>query len=643
MRINKLKINSYGNLKNKEINLDDGINIIYGKNESGKSTLISFIISAFYGISKNKNGKTITDYEKYEPWEGEEFSGKVEYQLDNNKKYEIYRDFRKKNPKLFDETMEEISNKYSIDKTKGSQFFVEQTKIDEELLLSTLAINQKEVELDEKNQNSLVQKLANLAQTGNDNTSYKKIIDNITKRQKEEVGTSKTKEKPINIVVSAIEKLEKEKEELEKYKDSRYEFEENENELKRQVEELEKKEKLLKELKEIESKQNIDREKIKVKEDIVNENKKQIREIDDKIKKLEKREIKNIDNNEDTGKTKLILSVTLAIAILLNIILRFFVKNTIVQYVMISVLAVYLVAYIFIMIREKKKSKKIKNIEKLNKENQEKDDFEIGNLKREKEIIEANNNKIEEEINEVKTNLEKDIQGEIIKNQTNYGNLFKGEYIENLLKNNRVGDTYQETLKSINDKKLEIHSLELDKENIEPKLERLAHIEEELISNKEKQEELLILNKSLEIAKETLDKVFDKMKTLVTPKFTENLSKNISDITDNKYNKVVFNENNGLMVELDTGDYISADRLSCGTLDQLYLSLRLSMADEITDEKVPIFLDEAFAFYDDVRLENVLKFLKETFKDRQIIIFTCTNREKEILEKNRSNYNFIEL
>ena len=76
MKIKNIKINSYGNLQNKEINLKEKINIIYGKNESGKSTLLNFIINSFYGISKNKKGKEISDYEKYMPWNGEEFSGK---------------------------------------------------------------------------------------------------------------------------------------------------------------------------------------------------------------------------------------------------------------------------------------------------------------------------------------------------------------------------------------------------------------------------------------------------------------------------------------------------------------------------------------------------------------------------------------
>ena len=147
MNINKIKINSYGKLKEKEINLNKGINIIYGKNEAGKSTLLKFIINIFYGISKNKKGKEYSDFEKYTPWMGEEFSGKIEYELNNKNKYEVYRDFKKKNPKIFNENMEDISKEFDIDKTKGNQFFYEQTGIDEDLFISTLVVGQTETKL----------------------------------------------------------------------------------------------------------------------------------------------------------------------------------------------------------------------------------------------------------------------------------------------------------------------------------------------------------------------------------------------------------------------------------------------------------------------------------------------------------------
>jgi len=133
------------------------------------------------------------------------------------------------------------------------------------------------------------------------------------------------------------------------------------------------------------------------------------------------------------------------------------------------------------------------------------------------------------------------------------------------------------------------------------------------------------------------------MKNTVTPKFTQELSKNISKITDGKYNNILFNDEDGLIVELENGNYVPASKLSIGTIDQLYLSLRLSMVEELSKEKMPIILDEAFAYYDTQRLENILKYINEKFIGHQIIIFTCTNREKEILKNLNINFNNIEL
>lgn len=193
----------------------------------------------------------------------------------------------------------------------------------------------------------------------------------------------------------------------------------------------------------------------------------------------------------------------------------------------------------------------------------------------------------------------------------------------------------------LNDKKLRLHSLDLDRKNIEPQLDNLSKIEEKLVNNYEKLSDLENLDLSMNLAKEVLLEAYEEMKNSVTPKFTENLSKNISKITNGKYNRVIFNETEGLIAELKSGDYVSANRFSVGTIDQLYLSLRLSMVDELSDESVPIFLDEAFAFYDDERLENVLLYLSSRFADRQIVIFSCTDRERCLLDRNSVNYNLV--
>ena len=230
MEINSIKINGFGNLKDKNIELKSGINIVTGKNESGKSTMLKFIPAMFYGLSKNKNKKEIPDLERYKPWSESEYSGKIYYTLDNNEKIEVYRDFNKKTCKIYNENGEEITNNYNIDnKTKQNLFFIEQTGITEDILMKTAISEQTETRLDKDSQNIIIQKISNVLSTGKDNTSYKKAIDKLKDKQVEEVGTERTVGKPINIVKKELKKyLEKEAEiKLEIKKVENYELEKN--------------------------------------------------------------------------------------------------------------------------------------------------------------------------------------------------------------------------------------------------------------------------------------------------------------------------------------------------------------------------------------------------------------------------------
>ena len=133
------------------------------------------------------------------------------------------------------------------------------------------------------------------------------------------------------------------------------------------------------------------------------------------------------------------------------------------------------------------------------------------------------------------------------------------------------------------------------------------------------------------------------MKKNIRPKFIENLNKIIKEISNGKYENINFNDEKGLTVEIENGNYLPAYYLSIGTIDQMYLALRLSGAEEISKEKMPIILDESFTFFDDIRLENILRFLNEQFKEKQIIIFTCTKKEKTILNNMNIEYNLIEI
>jgi len=409
------------------------------------------------------------------------------------------------------------------------------------------------------------------------------------------------------------------------------------------LEEKEIKNNLLKEIKILKEKNNLENEKIKIKENILEENRNKINEIKNKIEKIKEEylEEKNNENNskEKYAKNKLNkkMITVFAILILINILWFIFMPF---KYVFLLTVPAYLIFCIFL---KNKLNKKIKILENNQNENLQKINSEKNNLENEQKIYENNLEKTQNEINNLKSenNIKNNLEKNILLNKYEK-NIDKNE-INNLLNTGNINDKILLLENQINNSKLELNKLELKKDNIEPELEKLVSLEEELFSLKEQYKNLKKTNESIELVKNLLSKAYEKMKNNVSPLFTEKLSCNISKMTKGKYCKLYFNDEQGLIVELNNGNYIPAERLSVGTIDQLYLSLRLAMLDEISKEKVPIILDEAFAYYDNERLKNILIYLNTEFADRQIIIFTCTKREKEILEELQIQYNNITL
>lgn len=604
MEIRKLKINGFGKLKDKDIELKEGINIIYGKNEAGKSTLLKFITGMFYGVSKNKNGGNIPEIDKVEPWDNEEFSGKINYVLDNKNEYEVYREFKKKNPKIFNSNLEDISKDFNIDKTKGNQFFYDQTGLDESTFITSVITKQGEVKLDDKSQNNIIQKISNILGTGEDTNSYSKIISKLKKKLNDEVGTSNTKEKPINTVEKRINELSIEKEKLEAYQSEQFEIEEEIRKIKLDI--VDNKERL-----ETLKTANIKLETIKSEEGKINVLKKLNEDTKLEIEQL-KNESKEKINSLKTNKITLRDKIIISILIIISAIMFIFLRN---KYIAILPTLISILYIIFIAIKINRNKSELK---------EEKRKY--------KDKINEANSKAKAQIEEIKT-IENDYKQKLNEIYKQY----------NIKENENVIQEINSLQSKINEKTLKLHTTEIDYNNINPKLEKLINIEEELESLLNDRKDLK--QKSYEIKKaiETLEMAYNKMKEEITPKFTEKLSDTIKNVSNNKYNKVKINISGEIIVEDSNENYINAENLSLGTIDQLYLALRLASIEEITEETMPIILDEAFAYYDNERLKNILEYMSKEYKNRQIIIFTCTDREKSILNSLEINYNLVTL
>lgn len=712
MNIKNIKINAYGNLENKEINLDKKINIIHGANESGKSTMLSYIVNSFYGISKTKDGKDISDYDKYKPWNNNEFSGRISYELDNGEQYEVFRDFNKKNPKIYNKNLEDITDKFEIDKKEGSKFFLEQTGIDKQMYTSTVVSMQEEVRLDDKNQNMLIQKIANLAGTGEDNVSYKKALTKLQNKIRDEIGTNKTSQKPINILNNQIEEINKKIEEIKPNINKKYEIDNQKDLINENLKNLEIKKEILEEInkknqnkldylkekniKEISKKDNEEHiEKLKKEANTVKEEQMKVEKtVNDLNKKLEEKKVEqsrieqelnkeneqteNIENSKNIKSSKnTIYIIFLIVFIALGILGVALFKN----YLVTIVLGILALIDIILLITKKIKVNRI--IKEENKLSETKKKEHIRDLEEEKEYILKEIDKISKELKEEESN-QKEIasknsmlQGQIIlleKTNTSLENELNSikEKLEKLQSNNEEellaqynGKMDREKLlqiinstdiepqlknveTQINNEKIKLKGLEIEENTVIPQIDAMVELEETLQAKKEEYNNLKNQEDIINITIENLEQAYEEMKTTITPKFTENLSKNIEEISNGKYSKVTINDESGMVVENNRGEYINANNLSTGTIDQLYLSLRLSMIEDLSKESLPIILDETFAYFDNTRLENAIKYLikltqGENIKNHQVIIFTCTNREKEILEKLDFKYNLVEI
>lgn len=699
MKIKNIKVNAYGNIENKDINLEEGINIIHGANESGKSTLLNYIISIFYGISRNKDGKVLSDYEKYKPWNSNEFSGRISYKLENGEKYEIFRDFNKKNPKIYNDKLEDISDRFETDKKDGSKFFIEQMGIDKQMYLSTVVSTQEEVRLDEKNQNMLIQKIANLAGTGEDNVSYKKALIKLQEKIRDEIGTNKTSQKPINIIEKEIVEINNKIVETEKYRNRKYEIDAEKEQILSELKKLEQQKQILQELQnsmksEEETKNRLEiREKnrkdniAKINEltnqkntinaeservqsaknhlqDIIKGHKENIEKLNSEIEKIAN-EKEETQEKEKPSISFIVITVVLAIALICSIIL---IKN----YIVSGILGVALIANIvfYVINKNKQKVNKAKLREKINQEKQYKREklenqkqqiianvnttekelekqeeeekqvnSELSMLKGQIILLEKNNEKITEEIEQDN----KAIKEESNKNKQQIIEKYKDKNINDLLYINDYQNYISKIEETINNNRIRIKGLEIEYNTIVPQLDEKVVLEEKREADKEKLAELREKESIINIAIENLMDAYEEMKTTITPKFTKNLSESIQKISSNKYNKVTINDENGMIIENNRGEYVEAIKLSTGTIDQLYLALRLSMIDELSKENLPIILDESFAYSDNNRLKNMLQYLTSDLNNHQTIIFTCTDREQKMLEEMNIPYNVVEL
>ena len=135
---------------------------------------------------------------------------------------------------------------------------------------------------------------------------------------------------------------------------------------------------------------------------------------------------------------------------------------------------------------------------------------------------------------------------------------------------------------------------------------------------------------AVELAITRLQQLSAGMQSHLSDALNQRASEILSEITGGRYDRLTVNENLELKV-CGQGAFsnIRLDQVSRGTQEQIWFALRMAVADLLYREEYPIILDETFAFYDDERLANTLRYLTKI--GRQVLLFTCHSREREML------------
>lgn len=135
---------------------------------------------------------------------------------------------------------------------------------------------------------------------------------------------------------------------------------------------------------------------------------------------------------------------------------------------------------------------------------------------------------------------------------------------------------------------------------------------------------------ALSIAQETLAAAREELQRRFAPRITKRAQKLLSSMTGGRYHSLTMSGDFSLQARAGEEETLhDAMWRSDGTMDQLYLALRLAVAEELTP-KAPLILDDALVRFDDQRMKAAVGILKEMAKDKQVICFTCQGREAEV-------------
>lgn len=616
--IKEINLISFGKFQNKTITFDKGFNLIYGNNESGKSTISDFIEGMFYGFDTGNNKKNFSyKKEKYKPIGSYEYAGNMILFFDG-KKYRIERDFEDGSYSIFDMLLnKEIPSKKSNLNYPGEYF------LDLNYSLYKNIVSNYQMQGFDKDSNK---NLINFLKDPSSDLVFSQLksienIENILSK----IGSIRAYTKPF---AKNKKELDEKLNELERIKNIRNTYDHDIKRLQNQREEIKKIERNLYKLKT--DRDNYRNYKANSNFIEYKSRKDSLKLLDSKLEKyknfdkIDKLYFERVDKLlEDKSKiyknSKEKFNYFLFLIPISLLLISIFGKK---YWILILLIPIFLSFYIYNRTKYVNKKEKISDLNiKINNEFSKifihsKSEYE--NAKNdykeyEKLIIEREKNleilkilekqEISENISEFDIedfNISK-IESDIRKYEASYHNL-----IENNLK-------LEKKLAKVED--------EISKE-----IDLVDDINKLKYNQKQLEIEIMACKKAIEIIESNKNKLDNNRKKISTY-----LSEIIKQISKGKYKKIDLDQELNPIIYKENNEIISMDKLSVGFFDQVNFSLRFSISKDLLNNSFLIF-DDAFINYDNSRLRMALLYLLDLSNEFQMIYFTCHDREEKILK-----------
>lgn len=181
MKIKEISINGFGKFHGYHVSFSDGVQVIYGKNEAGKTTLSHFMMSMLFGLEKARGLAARNDeYTRYRPVHGGTYGGSMTVEKDR-RTYRIWRNLEpdQKEVRLFDEdSMEEVE----LQEPSLNGIFVTSSKA---AFLNTVSMTQEDIRTGKEMKQLLQNDMANLSRSKDRRMDITKAVDYLKAKRRD--------------------------------------------------------------------------------------------------------------------------------------------------------------------------------------------------------------------------------------------------------------------------------------------------------------------------------------------------------------------------------------------------------------------------------------------------------------------------